>query len=70
MIIFGLILTTFKSVIIFEGSWGSIENLLKSKTEPPSGKFSLPESMKHSVHRHAAENRLFLSSIIQIFQID
>jgi len=30
-------LTTFKSSIIFEGSWGSIENWLEPKTEPPSG---------------------------------
>jgi hypothetical protein len=37
MIIFGLILTTFELSIIFEGSWGSFENLLKPKTEPPSG---------------------------------
>jgi len=32
MIIFGLILTTFKFSIIFRGSWGSIENWLEHKT--------------------------------------
>jgi len=35
MIIFGLILTTFKSSSIFGGSWSSIENWLKPKTKPP-----------------------------------
>jgi len=37
MIIFGLILTTFESSSILGGSWGSIENLLEPKTEPPFG---------------------------------
>jgi len=37
MIIFGSILTTFEWSIIFGGSWGSIENWLEPKTEPPSG---------------------------------
>jgi len=37
MIIFGSILTTFETSIIFGGSWGSIENLLQPKTEPPKG---------------------------------
>jgi len=31
------ILTPFESSIIFGGSWGSIKNWLKPKTEPPSG---------------------------------
>jgi len=35
MIFFGSILTTFKSGSIFEGSWGSIENWLEPKTQPP-----------------------------------
>jgi len=33
---------TFKSSIIFGGSWGSIENWLKPKTEPPSGNLACP----------------------------
>jgi hypothetical protein len=37
MIIFGSILTTIKSSIIFRGSWDSIENWLESKIKPPSG---------------------------------
>jgi len=37
MIIYGSNLTTFKSRRIFGGSWGSIENGLEPKTEPPSG---------------------------------
>jgi hypothetical protein len=36
MNIFGSIFITFESNIIFEGSWGSIENWLKPKTEPLS----------------------------------
>jgi hypothetical protein len=35
IIIFGLILTTFESSSISEGSWDSIKNWLKPKTEPP-----------------------------------
>jgi len=35
MIIFGSILTTFELRSIFWGSWGSIENLLEPKIEPP-----------------------------------
>jgi hypothetical protein len=42
MIIFELILTTFKPSIIFRGSRGSIENLLEPKTEPPSGNLACP----------------------------
>jgi len=36
MIIFGSILITFESSSIFGGSWGSIENWLEPKIEPPS----------------------------------
>jgi len=42
MIIFGLILTTFEMSIIFGGSWGSIENWLEPKTEPPLGNLACP----------------------------
>jgi len=42
MIIFGFILTTLESSNIFGGSWGSIENLLKPKTETSSGNFASP----------------------------
>jgi len=34
---FGLILAILELNSIFGGSWGSIKNLLKPKTEPPSG---------------------------------
>jgi len=37
MIILGLFLTTFESSSIFGGIWGSIENWLKPKIEPPYG---------------------------------
>jgi len=40
MTIFGSILTPFESGIIFGGSWGSIENWLEPKSEPPSGNLS------------------------------
>jgi len=43
MIIFGLILTTFELSSIFGGSWGSIEDWLEPKTEPPLGKLACPE---------------------------
>jgi len=42
MIIFGSILTTYESSSIFGGSWGSIENCLKPKIEPPLGKLACP----------------------------
>jgi hypothetical protein len=42
MIIFGLILTTLESSIIFGGSWGSIKNCLEPKTKPPSGHLACP----------------------------
>jgi len=41
-IIFGSILTTFQSSIIFAGSWGSIENWLEPKTKPPTGNLACP----------------------------
>jgi len=37
------ILTTFESSIIFGGSWGSIENWLEPKTEPPLGNSACPD---------------------------
>jgi len=36
MIIFGTIFTTFESSRIIGDSYGSIENWLETKTEPPS----------------------------------
>jgi len=39
---FGLILTTFELSSIFGGRWGSIENWLEPKTEPPSGNLACP----------------------------
>jgi hypothetical protein len=42
MIIFGLIVTTFESSIIFGGIWGSIKNWLEPKTEPPSRNLAFP----------------------------
>jgi len=41
---FGLILTTFKSSIVFGGSWGIIENWLEPKTESPLGNIACPNS--------------------------
>jgi len=35
MIIFGTILTTLKSSIVFRGSRGSVENFLEPRIEPP-----------------------------------
>jgi hypothetical protein len=35
MIIFDSILTTFKLSIIFRGNWGSSDNWLEPKIEPP-----------------------------------
>jgi len=42
MIVFDSILTNFKSIVIFRGGWGSIENWLQPKTEPPSGNLACP----------------------------
>jgi hypothetical protein len=42
MVIFGLILTTFEWNSVLVGSYGSIENWLKPKTEPPSGNLACP----------------------------
>jgi len=44
MIIFGSILTTFKSSIIFESSWGSIQNWLDPKTESPLENLACPNA--------------------------
>ncbi len=62
MIIFGLIFTTFALSINFGGSWGSIENWLKPKTNPPSGILAC-----HSVCGHRFESRhLSLAKICSI----
>ncbi len=45
----GLILTTFESSSIFGGSWGSIENWLESKTEPPLGNLAYP-NWRNALH--------------------
>jgi hypothetical protein len=42
MIIFGSIFTTFELSSIFGGSWGSNENWLEPKTEPPLGNLACP----------------------------
>jgi len=42
MIIFGSALTTFEPGIIFGGIWGSMENWLEPKIEPPSGNLACP----------------------------
>jgi len=42
MIISGLILTTFETSSIFEGSWDSIGNWLETKTKPSSGNLACP----------------------------
>jgi len=42
MIIFGLILTSFKLSIIFRGTWGSIENWLEPKNKLPWGNLACP----------------------------
>jgi len=42
MNIFGSILTTFESSIIFGGGWGSIENWFEPKTEPPTINLAYP----------------------------
>jgi len=42
MIIFWSILVIFESSILFGGSWGSIENWLVPKTDPPSGNLACP----------------------------
>jgi len=36
------ILTSFKLSILFAGSWGSAENWLQPKAEPPSGNLACP----------------------------
>jgi len=42
IIIFGSILITFELSSIFGGSWGSIENWLEPKIEPPLGNLVSP----------------------------
>jgi len=37
LLFFESILITFESSVIYWGIWGSIENWLKPKSEPPSG---------------------------------
>jgi len=42
MIIFELILTTFKLSMVFRGIWVSSENWLELKIEPPSANLAFP----------------------------
>jgi len=42
MIIFESVLTTFELGSIFGGIWGSIENWLQHKIEPPLGNLACP----------------------------
>jgi len=42
MIIFGSNLTTFELSSIFGGSWGSIENWIELKAEPPAQNLACP----------------------------
>jgi len=42
MIILGSILTNFELSSVFGGSWGSIENWLEPKTEPPLRNLACP----------------------------
>jgi len=42
LLIFELIWTSLKLSIVFEGSWGSIENWLEPKIEPPLGILACP----------------------------
>jgi hypothetical protein len=42
LLIFESIFTTFKPGIVFNGSWGSIKNLLEPKTEPKTGNLACP----------------------------
>jgi len=42
MIIFESIFTTFKSSVIFRGSWGISVNWLKPKTETPQANLACP----------------------------
>jgi len=42
LLIFELILTSFKPSIIFGGSWGSTENWLEPKTKPPLRNLTCP----------------------------
>jgi hypothetical protein len=50
MIIFKPILTFFKSSVVFRGNWGSCENWLEPKIDPPAANLASPNpSVKHSV---------------------
>jgi len=61
-IIFWSILTTFESSRIFGGSWGSIENWLKPKTE-----IYLSKSVKHLVFSPTFKSQtiLFLTNSLK-----
>jgi len=45
LLIFEFTLTTFKQIIVFSGSWSSIENWLKPKIKPPSGNLACRETL-------------------------
>jgi len=50
LFIFEPILTTFKPIIVFRGSWGSIKNWLEPKIEPPSGNLACPNRWNALYH--------------------
>jgi len=60
IIIFQSILTTFKSSIIFRGSWGSNENWLEPKAEPPLGYLACPNP------RNTLYNLKFLGDLLVV----
>jgi hypothetical protein len=49
MLIFEPILTTFIASIVFRGGWRSSENWFELKNQINILKYSLPESLKHTV---------------------
>ncbi len=41
-------MTTFKSSIVFRGSWDSIENWFEPKPEPPLGNLACPRQIRET----------------------
>jgi len=68
MIFFKLILTTFESRSIFGGSWGSIENRLEAKIEPPSGNLAFPNLCRFQLNLCRIEQKFSSEMMITILR--
>jgi hypothetical protein len=63
MIIFGFVLTTFELSSILGGSWGSRENWLEPKIEPPLGNLACPNLLNALYNTYVQFRYQFLTNL-------